>query len=615
MHKTTTKTSGPSPGARAIKPLTTGCIATILLVGLLITFAFLEGTSRASSVAVVATVDKNEAALEDYILLKLSVKGSREKPSLPDMPAFNVQSRGSSSQVRIVNGQMSSSVEYTYVLYPQKKGAFTLGPFTIKHSGKTIASNRISIRVQQGSRQTDESRNIFVVAEVDNKNPHLYEQIIYSFKFYRRIKVTNARLTKSPSFEGFISEQLSKAKEYQKVINGQAYFVTEIKHALFPTKPGVLEIPPSTLLCDVILQKRRQSRSFGFFDDPFFGFSETAPRTLRTAPLTIMVRPLPAAGRPPDFQNLVGDFSLTSSLSTNKLEVGDSATLTLTLKGSGNIKNYNAIKFSGLQNFKVYDDKPVFKSEIVGGKIGGKMVIKKALVPLTEGRLTVPLITVSYFNTATDSYKTASTGPHILEVLPPAEREKLHVVETASKAAAKEEVRIIGKDILPIQTSLDALATRKVRPLSLLTFVCLLLPVCGFITTLLTKKIKEKNNLDSGLARSRNAYKDFKKKLPMIKKALKNDEPLFYQTAPKLLKDFIGDKLNIAGSAMTAKELENRLSEALIPLEVIRDLTRVLDFFDCGQFGFKKYSVQEKEEVFSTMKKIVEILNKKLKRV
>jgi hypothetical protein len=585
-----------------------------LIIGILLFSMFLPWQVCASDVSVVATVDKTEATMEDYILLKINVKGARKEPSLPKMPEFSVQSRGSSSQVRIVNGQVSSSIEYSYMLYPRKEGVFTIGPFFVHHKGKRIESNRITVQILKSRASEKSSRDIFVTAEVDNKSPHLYEQIIYRFKFFRRVKVANARLTESPSFEGFITENLGKEREYQKVINGLTYVVTEIKQALFPTKTGVLEISPSTLQCGVVVKKRRRRR--GFFDDPFFGFSETVPKALRTAPITVMVKPLPASGKPENYKNLVGNFTLTSHLSTNKLEVGESATLTLTLSGTGNLKNYQTINITGLQNFKVYDDKPAFEPKVFAGKVGGKLTIKKALVPLTEGNLQIPPVTVSYFHPSSGIYKTAKTGPHTIRVFPATEKEKFHIVEALEKTGTKQEVKILGRDILPIHTSLDALSSRKIKPVSEVTVVWFLLPVFGFLFSFMAKRVKERNEEDKGLARAKSAYKNFRRTLPAIHKALKKDELLFYQVAPKALKNFIGDKLNIAGSALTPAELEKRVTGArgMVQEEVVSELKQLLEFFDSGQFGFKKHSLEEKEAVFISMKKLVKQLNKKIKK-
>ncbi len=58
---------------------------------------------------------------------------------------------------------------------------------------------------------------------MDNENPYLNEQIIYTLQFCRRVKIASASLTEQPSFDGFLVESLGKEREYQKVINGQQY--------------------------------------------------------------------------------------------------------------------------------------------------------------------------------------------------------------------------------------------------------------------------------------------------------------------------------------------------------------------------------------------------------
>ena len=319
----------------------------------------------AGEVSVSARVDKNDITLDDYILLRLSVKGTRDKPNLPEMPAFNGQSRGSSSQVSIVNGQMSSTIEYNYLLYPKRTGSFTIGSFYLNDKGRRVKSNEIRINVKKSSSSDSPSKDVFVVAEVDNERPYVNGQIVYVFKFFRAVKIADASLTDTPSFEGFIKEDLGKESQYQTIINGRQYVVTEIKYALFPTKSGVFEISSSTLKCSLVVQKRRNRNQFNnsFFDDSIFGYSETVPKVLRTDPVKVMVQPLPVAGKPEGFKGLVGNFGMISSLSSKKVEKGESVTLTINVSGTGNLKNNQNIEVSGLQNFKVYDDKPVFESK------------------------------------------------------------------------------------------------------------------------------------------------------------------------------------------------------------------------------------------------------------
>ncbi len=582
-----------------------------------IIFQLLVGIAlvSASDVAVVATVDKNEATLEDYIVLQISVEGTRHDPNLPSLPDFKVTSRGSSSRMQIINGQMSSSVEYHYILYPRKAGTFTIGPFWIEYKGRKVESNRVTLRIGKGASGSRSSRDLYVTAEVDNDKPYLYEQIVYTFKFYRKVKVANAGLTEAPSFEGFIAEEIGKNKEYQRVINGQTYVVTEIKWALMPAKTGVLEITPPGLRCDVVKKSRRRRGAFNdpFFSDPFFGFTETVPKSLRANPVTVMVQQLPESGKPKGFNNLVGSYALSSKVDKKQVAAGESVTLTLVLAGTGNLKNHKNLEVGGLQAFKVYDDKPVFEPSVADGKVGGKLTIKKALVPLSEGLLKIPAVAVSFFDPASASYKTIKTGSHKLNVLPGEETNTVQVVGSVETPAPKEGVKILGRDILPVHTSLDALSARRAAPEPVALVLFLIVPFLAYAALLVAQWMKQRNAGDSGQLKLKNAYKQYKKNLAGVQKKLKHDEPDFYQQASKALKDFIGDKLRITGSSQTTVEIESHLQQAGISETIISEMKELFTFFDSGQYGFKQYSPEERRDALETLKKLVETLNKKLK--
>ena len=588
-----------------------------LIISAVLIGTLLPASLSAQETALSAMVDKNDITLDDYVLLRLSVKGTRDEPQLPEVSEFRIQPRGSSSQVRIVNGQMSSTVEYNYLLYPKKTGSFTIGPFYLKGRGRKIESNTIRISVQKAAAADTASKDVFVVAEVDNDRPYVYEQIIYTFKFCRAVKVANASLTETPSFDGFIKQELGKEKEYQKVINGRQFIVTEIKQALFPTKTGVLEIASSTLQCSLVVQKRRRSRSpfnDSIFDDSFFGFSETVSKILRTNPVTVRVQPLPASGKPVGFKNLVGNFKLTSSLSASKVEKGESVTLTLNILGPGNLKNNQNIEVSGLQNFKVYDDKPVFESMIIDGKSGGSLVIKKALVPLVEGKLQIPQISVSYFNPASKRYEKAVTGPYVMDVQPAKDMEKLDLVEGVRNIAAKQDVKILGKDILPIHTGLNALTNAKKNVFSAFSLLLFIVPIIIYLTAFIFKVKGGKKEEGAVLARRKNAYRVFKKNIILASEKLKDDEPSFYQLAQKALKDFMGDVFLVSGSALTEKEMHEMLISAGVSADIADEINHIMLFCDSGQFGSKGYTLKEKENILELMKKSVSLINKKLKK-
>ena len=569
--------------------------------------------STAWALTLRATVDKTEATLEDQIMLTLSLEGAQNgvKPQLPELPAFDWMSRGSSTRMQIINNTVSSGADFNYILVPKQVGTFEIGPATIEYKGKTITSNTITLTIKKAASQPQASKDIFVTARVSNETPYVNEQIIYTFKLFRSIQIANASL-ENPSFDGFRVEPLGKERQYEQVINGKAFAVTEIKQALFPTREGTIEIEPATIQCDVVVRSGRQR---GFFDDSFFGFSRTKPKTFRSYPIAVDVKPLPTEGMTPLFSGLVGEFSLTTSVSKKKLEVGDTTTLTITISGKGNIKDAQEPEFPPLDYFKVYDDKPAFTTKTSQNTFGGTFTIKKALVPLKDGSLKVPALSFTYFNPAQGRFELSKSSPLMLTVLPSPDKEKLHLVEALGTTISKEEVKILGKDILPINSSLSALQSYRLNPWHWSYWFFFILPVLGYAGLVVIMQRKRRWEEDVSYARSKSALKKLNKKISAVTSQVgRKDSPEFYRLTSKAFKDFLGDKLNITGSALTSLEIENCLHACSIQKEHIDRAKTILNTLESGQFAFQQLNTKEKEDLLQQVKDLAAFFDKRIKK-
>ena len=127
---------------------------------------------NAHALSIVAKVDKTEATLQDQIILTLSIEGTRRrtgKPSIPSSPAFDLISRGSSTRMQIINGQVSSSVDYNYLLLPKKTGTFKIGPATVTHQGKTIASKAITLKIGSAKSQPQSQKDLFITTSISRR--------------------------------------------------------------------------------------------------------------------------------------------------------------------------------------------------------------------------------------------------------------------------------------------------------------------------------------------------------------------------------------------------------------------------------------------------------------
>jgi hypothetical protein len=585
----------------------------LLLTGVLLVIA----TGSAYGLSLTAKVDKTDATLEDQIFLTLSVEGSQRsaRPQLPDHPAFEVMSRGSTTRMQIINGTISSGVDYTYILIPRKAGTFEIGPATLSDGGNTVESNTITLTIAAGeSRQATAARQeLFITAGVGNTNPYVNEQVIYTFKLLRSIRIANASLD-SPSFQGFRVEPLGKEKEYETTINGKTYIVTEVRQALFPTREGTIEIEPAKLSCDVLIQSRRRS----FFNDPFvdsfLGFSKSESKMLHSNPVTLEVQPLPLEGRTGLFSGLVGNFSLSTSLSKKQLEVGDTTTLTISIKGNGNIRDAAAPEMPSIPEFKIYDDKPVLSIQEGAELFGGTFTLKKALVPLQEGSLRVPELAFTYFDPGRGNYELCKSAPLTIEAAPPGNKEKLQLVEALGTITSKEEVKIIGRDILPINTSRAALRPYRLDPWHWMYLAYFTLPILGYAATALIKRRRKRLEEDAGYARGRGALKRFKRNIsPVKKQAQTGDGDEFYRATSRALKEFLGDKLNITGSALTPREIEHQLSALSMPSDKIGELLEVLNALESGQFARRQLGTVEREKVLRETITLVSWLDKRIR--
>ena len=241
--------------------------------------------------------DKTSVIPGEQVSVVISVMGAKNasEPEFPKSDAYEVYSRGKSSRFELVNGTFNSSLDYNYILVPLKKQNIIIPAITVR-SGKVVRkTDPLVIHVSSDNTQPPESeRPLFATSSVDEQEPFVNQQIIYTLQLFQSIQIQGARMDPL-EFEGFHAERLGKEREYNQMIKGKQYHVTEIRFALFPQRSGILTIQPARLQCQVLSQRKRGRSSIDrFFDDPFFDSYQDVPVKLATRPVTIHVNPLPS---------------------------------------------------------------------------------------------------------------------------------------------------------------------------------------------------------------------------------------------------------------------------------------------------------------------------------
>ena len=532
--------------------------------------ALLAAAAPAWAEPIQVTVSRNQATTEDQIGLFVQVENSNEPPVLPDLPDFDVYSRGQSARTQIINGRRSYNVIHQFVLVPKRVGTFRIGPATVQIDGQVYSSRAFNLKIVDPSSQPAANRDLFVSAQVSEQRPFVGQQVIYTWRFFYRVRIADANL-EPQSFDGFVSERLGDVREYTTVVGGQEFYVSEMRVALFPQSAGTISIPGSRLTTKVVTQGRGRRSIF----DDVFGRGRAEAKVLTSPPIELDVRPLPAA--PQGFSGLVGDFDLKAELSQKELAVGESATLSIRVSGTGNVQMISEPELPDLSAFKIYDDQPTSSINRKGNALTGSKSFRKALVPLTPGELTVPSISLTFFDPETGSYRTDATPRIALAVRPAEGKEELRLTESVAPTTGKVAVRILADDILPLRKGVDTVASTVRGSFgSLLTGAGLGLPLLAFLAALFARRRRDEHARDRGLRRRRTALK---RALAGLGQATSGED------VARRLSVYVGDKLGLTGAALTAEETARHLAERSVPNTLVRRVHRVLESLEAARYG------------------------------
>ena len=563
-----------------------------------------------AQVSVTLSLDRSEATLADSIRLEVLVSGTRRSdapPVIEGLETFHVTGGGSASRVEIINGRYSSSVAYTYYLQPVKKGVFPVGPAKVKVDGKPAKSNTVTLKVVDADNVTGGDRNpVFLKASLSKEKAYVEEQVPYTLKLYLRADVSDISLD-LPEADEFTFRQLEKPKESQTVHQGVTYRILEVSYAVAPLKAGALHIPPARMKLTVYGPQKRTRR--GLFEDPFFGgaLRTGRPLTLVSESLALKVLPFPEKDKPNNFSGLVGSFTIGANLSTFETRVGESATLTVHLSGKGNVNRLPDLKMPEMEHLKIYADEPVFESKAGADGLSGSKTMKWALVPGKEGLYKIPAFSVGYFDPEAHTYRTAKTNPLALKVLPGNEETNPtippSVKQEEASQPAKQAVKEIGRDILPIHTAASGLdgnvwlTSNTIGPGNLFCWVVLLAPFWVYLAIFLGLRLQKKSHRTFYAQRARKAAHIFMKECRREEKDANG-----MMTA---VRDYINDRFQLSRGTMTPADMADLLKAEGVRQETAGELQKVLERLEGRIYtGRETACGSARQEIFNIIKQI-----------
>src|SRR6266404_5672844 len=127
-----------------------------IIVPLLTLILFCPFRGMPQNISFAASVDNNRVSLGEQFEISFSLGGTSAGSNFQP-PPFNdflvVGGPNQSTSMQFINGSVSSSVSWSYVLQPKAEGKFAIGRATIDYGGKKLQTQPVGIEVVKGSAQ------------------------------------------------------------------------------------------------------------------------------------------------------------------------------------------------------------------------------------------------------------------------------------------------------------------------------------------------------------------------------------------------------------------------------------------------------------------------------
>ncbi|WP_041672754.1 protein BatD [Sulfurovum sp. NBC37-1] len=273
----------------------------------------------------------------------------------------------------------------------------TIPSYNVEIDGRTYRTKPIKIKVMPVNAQnTEDSNKFFLHLETDKKSAMIGEPIVVTVSLSLKI---GTRLSKNPiytrpAFEGFFSEDLGEEKVYIK----RDRQITEVKYLLTPHTAGSFSVGPARAKIGV--SDRRKLDMFG--------------RAVRTywVPIASNSVKIDVAKKSQE-SDLVGRFTIESSLDPNNVKANEPVTLTVKIAGNGALEGFEFPDFE-MDGVTVYSDDAEVRTTLDGNQV--KSDYAKSFTFISDHDFTIPARRISVYDTKSKTVKYLETPSYDVHV-------------------------------------------------------------------------------------------------------------------------------------------------------------------------------------------------------
>ena len=554
------------------------------IVGILFLAALGLIPSGARAASFTASLDRDTISLGESATLSLTFEGGQSKNvPTPDVPGLQIVQTGTSQNVSIINGAMSSTVTVAFSVTPEQAGEFTIPALTTDVNGQTLTSQPLKLTVLKANAPSPAavasgSQVAFMQLSLPQQKVYVGQTLTAQLQIYLRDDVQNygnLQFTTTPA-DGFTLGKSADGQRYNTQIGSRVYHVIPISLALTVTKTGNLSLGPFTANMVVVLPS--QNDGGDPFMAQFFNQGEQRQVTLATDQINVQSLPLPDENVPTNFNGAVGDYQMAVTAGPTNVTVGDPITVRVQISGSGALDALKLPDQSGWSDFKLFP--PTQKTDL-SDQLGleGTKTFEEIVTPQNTDVHALPPISFSYFNPDDGQYHTL-TQPSEPLVVRSAGATPLPVITANNNSAPQNQT---PQDILPIEENLGTLAQASPPLVTNPVFLAVQsLPVLAFLAALVWRKRADNLANNPRLRRQRAVAQFIASGLDDLKKyAAANQPDEFFATLFRLLQEQLGERLDCPASSITENVVDEHPVLRGAPENVLAELRELFQL--CNQ--------------------------------
>jgi hypothetical protein len=380
------------------------------------------GASAAPASTLHAFLNRNNVSLGDTVTLNIRAHGAIGKPELaPLRKDFRVLGTSRSHSVETVGGKTVRFSQLGIALQPRHAGTLPIPALDVGGAQTEPLTVQVGAAPAGGTGRVGDP--VFLQAGVSTSAAYIDEQMVYTVRLFYQPGVHGS--LGAPHADGARLIQLDRDHRYRVQRLGYTYDVIERSWALIPGRRGSITVKGP------VFHGRRIAPGGGnrflyhhglplhhpntILNRPFLGIDKLARAVAPT--VTIKVRAAPASAGKPWLPARGVQLKLTGLPANGAVDGGAPLVLTLSIGAKG--QPAGALpqpQLPTIAGARVYPDQIQNSTNNHGRWLRGKRTRRFAIMPQRNGKLTIPSITLNWWNVVAGHAEHAVLPAHTLDV-------------------------------------------------------------------------------------------------------------------------------------------------------------------------------------------------------